>query len=89
MQNFMKRENRERQGLSRREREVLRFLADGNSPSEIAQALRLSLKTIQTYLLALKAEIGVAKFDPTNPRRGSIMQRANDWAFRRISEPGE
>ena len=31
MQNFMKRENRERQGLSRREREVLRFLADGNS----------------------------------------------------------
>jgi DNA-binding CsgD family transcriptional regulator len=40
----VKRKNVEERRLSGREKEVLRLLADGNAPSEIAQALRLSLK---------------------------------------------
>src|SRR6266851_9329444 len=54
----MRRENLERRGLSRREREVLRLLANGSPPSEIAQALRLSLKTVQTYCGRLKQKLG-------------------------------
>lgn len=44
--------------LSAREKEVLRLLADGNAPSEIAQALRLSLKTVQTYCWRLRQKLG-------------------------------
>jgi DNA-binding CsgD family transcriptional regulator len=48
----------EEQRLSGREKEVLRFLADGDAPSEIAQALRLSLKTVQTYCWRLRQKLG-------------------------------
>jgi DNA-binding CsgD family transcriptional regulator len=54
----MRQKNVEHHGLSRREKEVLRFLADGNAPSEIAQALRLSLKTVQTYCWRLRQKLG-------------------------------
>jgi hypothetical protein len=37
---------------------VFRFLADGNAPSEIAQALRLSLKSVQCYGWRLKQKLG-------------------------------
>ena len=37
---------------------MFRFLADGNAPSEIAQALRLSLKTVQCYCWRLKQKLG-------------------------------
>jgi DNA-binding CsgD family transcriptional regulator len=54
----MRRKNIEERQLSAREKEVLRLLADGNAPSEIAQALRLSLKTVQTYCWRLKQKLG-------------------------------
>src|SRR5260370_40730202 len=54
----VKRKNVEERRLSAREKEVLRFLADGNAPSEIAQALRLSLNTVQGYCARLKQKLG-------------------------------
>jgi DNA-binding CsgD family transcriptional regulator len=46
------------QQLSVREKEVLRFLADGIPTSEIARTLRLSLKTVQGYCARLKQKLG-------------------------------
>jgi DNA-binding CsgD family transcriptional regulator len=54
----VKRKNVEERRLSAREKEVLRLLADGNAPSEIAHALRLSLKTVQGYCARLKQKLG-------------------------------
>jgi DNA-binding CsgD family transcriptional regulator len=54
----MRRRNLEEQQLSAREKEVLRFLADGNPPSQIARSLRLSLKTVQSYCGRLKEKLG-------------------------------
>jgi DNA-binding CsgD family transcriptional regulator len=44
--------------LSAREKEVLRFLADGTPTNEIARTLRLSLKTVQGYCARLKQKLG-------------------------------
>ncbi len=54
----MKRNRKGQKKLSRREKEVLRFLADGNAPSEIARTLHLSLKTVQSYCARLKQKLG-------------------------------
>jgi DNA-binding NarL/FixJ family response regulator len=35
--------------LSKREREVLRLIADGNSSSEIAKAIHISVRTVDTH----------------------------------------
>jgi predicted ATPase/DNA-binding CsgD family transcriptional regulator len=45
-------------GLSRREREVLRLLAAGNSNQEIAAALVLSVYTVQNHLASIYAKVG-------------------------------
>jgi two-component system response regulator NreC len=45
--------------LSRREREVLRLLAQGNSNRQVADAIRVSVKTVETYRTRLKEKLGL------------------------------
>jgi two-component system response regulator NreC len=45
--------------LSKREREVLRLLAQGNSNQQIADAIRLSVKTVETYRTRLSEKLGL------------------------------
>lgn len=45
--------------LSRREREVLLLLAQGNSNREVADAINVSVKTVETYRTRLKEKLGV------------------------------
>jgi two-component system response regulator NreC len=45
--------------LSRREREVLRLLAQGNSNQQIADAMRVSVKTVETYRTRLSEKLGL------------------------------
>ena len=46
--------------LTAREREVLRFIADGHSTGEIASALHLSPTTIKTHLGHAYGKLGVS-----------------------------
>lgn len=46
------------QGLSERERQVLRLLAEGKSDSEIAAALRLSVRTVNTHVQHILTKTG-------------------------------
>ncbi len=45
--------------LSRREREVLRLLAQGHSNQEIADQIRVSVKTVETYRTRLREKLGL------------------------------
>jgi DNA-binding NarL/FixJ family response regulator len=45
--------------LSRREREVLRLLAQGHSNQQIADAIGLSVKTVETYRTRLSTKLGL------------------------------
>ena len=45
--------------LSRREREVLRLLAQGHSNQQIADAIQLSVKTVETYRTRLSEKLGL------------------------------
>jgi two-component system response regulator NreC len=45
--------------LSRREREVLRLLAQGHSNQQIADEIRLSVKTVETYRTRLSEKLGL------------------------------
>lgn len=45
--------------LSRREREVLRLLAQGHSNQQIATQIRVSVKTVETYRTRLKEKLGL------------------------------
>jgi DNA-binding NarL/FixJ family response regulator len=45
--------------LTDREREILKRIADGNTTKEIAFALRVSAKTIETHRLNIMAKVGV------------------------------
>jgi two-component system response regulator NreC len=71
--------------LSRREREVLRLLAQGHSNQQIADKIRLSVKTVETYrtrlseklglkgraeLYRFASESGILDTDSVAPRRG-------------------
>jgi DNA-binding NarL/FixJ family response regulator len=47
------------QGLSPRQREVLRFMADGCSTREIAQLLRISVKTVEAHRGELMRRLGI------------------------------
>ncbi|HSW06979.1 response regulator transcription factor [Aquabacterium sp.] len=47
-------------GLSGREFEIFRLLAQGHSPGECAQALKLSAKTISNHQTVIKEKLGVA-----------------------------
>jgi two-component system response regulator NreC len=53
-------EERERpKDLSRREREVLLLLVQGHSNQQIADRLRLSVKTVETYRTRLREKLGL------------------------------
>ena len=69
--------------LSRREREVLRLLAQGHSNQQIADAIKISVKTVETYrtrlgeklglkgradLYRFAAESGILDREPVDPR---------------------
>lgn len=45
--------------LSRREREVLRLLAQGNTNREVADTIGVSVKTVETYRTRLKEKLGL------------------------------
>ena len=45
--------------LSRREREVLRLLAQGHSNQQIADRIRVSVKTVETYRTRLRQKLGL------------------------------
>ena len=45
--------------LSRREREVLKLLAQGHSNQQVADAIRLSVKTVETYRTRLSEKLGL------------------------------
>ena len=45
--------------LSRREREVLRLLAQGHSNQQIADSIHLSVKTVETYRTRLSQKLGL------------------------------
>jgi two-component system response regulator NreC len=45
--------------LSRREREVLKLLAQGHSNQQIADSIRVSVKTIETYRTRLSEKLGL------------------------------
>jgi DNA-binding NarL/FixJ family response regulator len=47
------------QGLSPRQREVLRFMADGRSTREIAQLLRISVKTVEAHRGEVMRRLGI------------------------------
>lgn len=44
-------------GLSRREKECLTYLASGSRPSEIAEKLKISEKTLETYVRGAKGKL--------------------------------
>lgn len=50
----------ERRALTRREREVLRLLADGNSNDAIGSELRISAQTVRTHIQKAMAKLGAA-----------------------------
>jgi two-component system response regulator NreC len=45
--------------LSRREREVLRLLAQGNSNQQIADGIHVSVKTVETYRMRMSEKLGL------------------------------
>ena len=45
--------------LSRREREVLRLLAQGHSNKQVADQIRVSVKTVETYRTRLREKLGL------------------------------
>ena len=47
-----------REGLSRREREVLDLLSAGLGPSEIAREMGITYDTVQAHLAALRTKCG-------------------------------
>ena len=48
--------------LSRRERQVLQMLAEGSSMQQIAEALSISLKTVETYRSRMMQKLGLRDF---------------------------
>ncbi len=49
-------------GLSRRERQILQGVVDGQSSADIARALCLSRKTVETYRQRVMSKLGVPDF---------------------------
>lgn len=56
---LMSAERAPHQGLSDREFEVLRLLAGGRSPTEIAEQLHLSVKTVSTHKAHIQEKLGL------------------------------
>jgi DNA-binding CsgD family transcriptional regulator len=67
-------------GLTRREREVLRLLADGRSDREIAAALSISPKTVGLHVSHLMAKLGV-------PSRAAAVAHVHRHGFTETLPP--
>jgi DNA-binding NarL/FixJ family response regulator len=64
-------------GLTRREREILELLVEGNRPAEIGDALFLSVKTVKNHLTSVYHKLGVetgAQAVSEAYRRGLVMR---------------
>lgn len=59
-------------GLSDRELQVFRLLGAGKGTMEVAEALKLSHKTIQTYRENIKRKLGL-------PNATALIHRATEW----------
>ena len=55
----MSRRGKQPKELSRREREVLRLLAQGHSNQQVADQIRVSVKTVETYRTRLRVKLGL------------------------------
>ena len=55
----MSRRGKQPKELSRREREVLRLLAQGHSNKQVADQIRVSVKTVETYRTRLREKLGL------------------------------
>lgn len=58
--------------LSDRELEVFRLIGDGHGTREIAEHLRLSIKTVESYQAHIKDKLSL-------PSARALMQRAIEW----------
>jgi len=58
--------------LSDRELEVFRLIGDGHGTREIAEELRLSIKTVESYQAHIKDKLSL-------PSARALMQRAIEW----------
>jgi DNA-binding NarL/FixJ family response regulator len=58
--------------LSDRELEVFRLIGDGHGTREIAEQLRLSIKTVESYQAHIKDKLSL-------PSARALMQRAIEW----------
>ena len=45
--------------LTQRERDVLRHIAEGHANKQIAQALNLPVRTVETHRLNIKRKLGI------------------------------
>lgn len=48
-----------RRQLTKRELEILRLIADGYKNREVAEALRISIKTVETHRANIKNKLGM------------------------------
>lgn len=55
----MSRRGKQPKELSRREQEVLRLLAQGHSNQQVADQIRVSVKTVETYRTRLRVKLGL------------------------------
>jgi DNA-binding NarL/FixJ family response regulator len=62
--------------LSDRELEVFRLIGDGHGTREIAEALHLSVKTVESYQAHIKEKLSL-------PSARALMQRAIEWRLAR------
>ena len=67
-------------GLSRREREVLGLLAQGHSNQQVADKIRLSVKTVETYRTRLSEKLGLRG-------RAALYRFAAESGFLETSRP--
>jgi DNA-binding NarL/FixJ family response regulator len=60
LKNFLSSSRQEKQAtpLTRRQREIVRLLASGSSNKEVATALSISIKTVQTHRAAIMRKLG-------------------------------
>ena len=62
------------QGLTAREREVLRLLAEGRSNPAIAEALEITLRTTEKYVSSIFAKLGLPDTGGENRRVLAVLQ---------------
>ncbi len=61
-----------KQEATERELEVFRLIGDGHGTREIAEELRLSIKTVESYQAHIKDKLSL-------PSARALMQRAIEW----------